>query len=139
MNLNRPTIIDLPRIEDPRGALSFIQNLDQCPFVIERTYWIYDVPGQARRDGHAFRSQQELIVALSGSFDVVSDDGRGEPRRFTLNRPDRALFLPPLTWRRIDNFATNSVAMVLSSATYDSADYIRDYQQFKDLADNERR
>lgn len=129
---NEPAIVEIPKVPDPRGNLSFIQNGAQIPFDIARCYWIYDVPGGEVRHGHAFRSQQELIVALSGSFDVVVSDGHSE-RRFHLSRSYYGLYLPPMTWRMIDNFSTNSVAMVLSSTLYDEDDYIRDFDLFVKL------
>lgn len=124
-------IVRLPKICDPRGNLSFIENGELLQFDMQRCYWIYDVPGGMKRHGHAFRSQQELIVALAGSFDVVLDDGTG-PVRHHLSRSYYGLYVPPMTWREIDNFSTCSVAMVLSSTTYDPADYIEDFEQFKD-------
>lgn len=130
MSLSEVRLIDLPRICDPRGNLSFIENDTHLPFDIARVYWIYDVPGDAERMGHAFYTQSEMIVALSGSFDVVLDDGSRD-QRFHMARSYRGLLVPPLTWRRLDNFSTNSVAMVLSSTLYDPADYIEDYRQFK--------
>lgn len=129
-----PAIIELPKFCDPRGNLSFIENGSQVPFDIARVYWIYDVPGDAERFGHAFYTQSEMIVALSGSFDVVLDSGDG-PRRYHLARSYRGLYVPPLTWRSIDNFSTNSVAMVLSSTLYDPTDYIEDFNLFKSLTD----
>lgn len=131
MESTEPKIVELPCVRDPRGNLSFIQNGAQVPFDIARAYWIYDVPGGRTRDGHAFRTQHELIVALSGSFDVVLDDGCGTRTRHHLNRSYYGLYVPPLTWREIDNFSTNSVALVLSSTLYDELDYIRDFDQFK--------
>ncbi|MDE6403657.1 MAG: FdtA/QdtA family cupin domain-containing protein, partial [Muribaculaceae bacterium] len=133
--MNKPQLIELPRIFDPRGNLSFIQNGPLTGFDIKRCYWIYDVPGGQERHGHAFRTQSELIVALAGSFDVVLDDGNG-PVRYHMARSYYALRVPPMTWRSIDNFSTCSVAMVLSSTTYDPADYIEDYDLFKTLAAN---
>ncbi len=123
-------IIDIPRVNDPRGNLSFIEGGQILPFEIERCYWIYDVPGGMWRHGRALRHTTELIVALSGSFDVkvVSEDG--EQSVIKLNRSYEGLLLPPLTWRVIDNFSTNSVAMVLASTVYDEDDYIRDYSSF---------
>lgn len=123
-------LLQLPKILDPRGNLTFIENGAQVPFDIQRAYWIYDVPAGEERHGHAFRSASEFIVALSGSFDVVIDTGSGE-QRFSLGRSFYGLLVPPMTWRRIDNFSTNSVALVLSSTPYDEADYIRDYSQWK--------
>lgn len=127
--INTPTLIELPRILDARGNLSFIQQGPHLPFKMERCYWIYDVPGGQVRHGHAFRTQQELIVALAGSFDVVLDSGNG-PVRYHMARSYYGLYVPPMTWREIDNFSTCSVAMVLSSTTYDPEDYIEDYDQF---------
>lgn len=125
----KPQLLTLPKILDPRGNLTFIENDAQVPFVIKRAYWIYDVPAGEERHGHAFRTASELIVALSGSFDVVLDDGNGE-QRFSLGRSFYGLLVPPMTWRRIDNFSTNSVALVLSSTNYDENDYIRDKDSF---------
>lgn len=127
--LDVPKIIDLPKIEDPRGNLSFIEEENHIPFVIERVYWIYDVPGGQVRGGHAFKKQQELIVALSGSFDVVVDDGR-EKQRFHLNRSYYGLFIPSGYWRQMENFSTNSLAIVLSSTPFLENDYIRNYDEF---------
>lgn len=121
----KPQLLSLPKILDPRGNLTFIENDAQVPFVIERAYWIYDVPAGEERHGHAFRRATEMIVALSGSFDVVVDTGEGE-QRFQLGRSFYGLLVPKMTWRRIDNFSTNSVALVLSSTNYDERDYIRD-------------
>jgi hypothetical protein len=122
-------IIELPKIEDPRGNLSFIEGGRHIPFLIERVYWIYDVPGGQARGGHAFKKQQELIIALSGSFDVEVDDG-SEKSVFSLTRSYYGLYIPALLWRRMQNFSTNSLALVISSTIYDEHDYIRDYQEF---------
>lgn len=122
-------IINLPKIEDPRGNLSFIEEGNHIPFQIERTYWIYDVPGGQIRGGHAFKKQQELIVALSGSFDVLVDDGK-EQKTFSLNRSYYGLYLPAGLWRQMQNFSTNSLAMVLSSTNFSEDDYIREYSDF---------
>ena len=122
-------IINLPKFEDPRGNLSFIEEYIHLPFKIERTYWIYDVPGGQIRGGHAFKKQQELIVALSGSFDVVMDDGK-EKQTFSLNRSYYGLYLPAGLWRQMQNFSTNSLALVLSSTHYNVDDYIYDYNEF---------
>lgn len=123
-------LINLPKIEDPRGNLSFIEEFNHIPFKIERTYWIYDVPGGQVRGGHAFKEQQELIVALSGSFDVVVDDGSTK-QIFPLNRSYYGLYIPAGFWRQMQNFSTNSVAMVLSSTKFKESDYIRDFQEYK--------
>ncbi len=124
-----PTIIPLPKFEDPRGNLSFIEENNHIPFKIERTYWIYDVPGGQIRGGHAFKEQQELIVALSGSFDVVVDDGKTK-KTFSLNRSYYGLYVPAGIWRQMQNFSTNSLALVLSSTIFNEDDYIRDYDEY---------
>ncbi|WP_074761841.1 sugar 3,4-ketoisomerase [Xylanibacter ruminicola] len=129
MNLILPKIIQLPKFLDSRGNLSFVEQLNHIPFVIRRTYWLYDVPGGECRGGHAYRENQEFIVALSGSFDVVIDDGL-EKKIFTLNRSYYGLYVPQGLWREMENFSTNSLAMVLSSTEYDIDDYIRDYDEF---------
>ncbi len=126
-------IIELPKILDDRGNLTFIEGENHIPFAIERTYWIYDVPGGEVRGGHAYRELNELIVALSGSFDVVLDDGR-EKRTFSLNRSYYGLYVPKMMWRQVENFSTNALALILASGPYDEGDYIRDYEQFKILA-----
>ncbi|MEI6139843.1 MAG: FdtA/QdtA family cupin domain-containing protein [Mariniphaga sp.] len=122
-------LINLPKIEDPRGNLSFIEEGKLIPFKIERTYWIYDVPGGQIRGGHAFKIQQELIVALSGSFDVVIDDGLNN-QTYSLNRSYYGLYIPAGLWRQMENFSTNSLAMVLSSTIFSEEDYIREYADF---------
>jgi len=127
--LSEVKLINLPKIEDPRGNLSFIEEENHIPFKIERTYWIYDVPGGQTRGGHAFKEQQELIVALSGSFDVVIDDGN-ERRTYSLNRSYYGLFLPAGLWREMNNFSTNSLAMVISSTHFSDEDYILEYSEF---------
>ena len=125
-------LIELPKIGDRRGNLSVIEEKSHIPFKVERTFWIYDVPGGESRGGHAYRSTEEFIVALSGSFDVVLDDGK-ERKTFSLNRSYYGLYVPKMIWREMTNFSTNSVALVLSSTKYDAADYIRDYEQFKKM------
>jgi len=122
-------IINLPKIDDLRGNLTFIEVLNHIPFEIERTYWIYDVPGGQVRGGHAFKEQQELIVALSGSFDVVVDDGK-EKKTFSLNRSYYGLYIPAGLWRQMENFSTNALAIVLSSTLFSESDYIREYSDF---------
>jgi dTDP-4-dehydrorhamnose 3,5-epimerase-like enzyme len=121
--------INLPKIEDPRGNLSIIEEEEHIPFSIERVYWIYDVPGGQIRGGHAFKKQQEFIVALSGSFDIIVDDGEGK-QRYHLNRSYYGLLIPAGLWRQMENFSTNSFAMVLSSTFYSEDDYIREYIDF---------
>jgi hypothetical protein len=122
-------LIDLPKILDPRGNLSFIEEENHIPFKIQRTYWIYDVPGGQVRGGHAFKEQKELIVALSGSFDVFLDDGT-EKKVFSLNRSYYGLYVPSGLWRKMENFSTNSLAMVLSSTRFSEEDYLREYNEF---------
>lgn len=123
-------IINLPKILDRRGNLTFIEGNNHIPFAIQRTYWIYDVPGGQTRGGHAYKQLEELIVALSGSFDVVLDDGF-EKQTYSLNRSYVGLYVPKGMWRHIENFSTNALAMVLASDQYDENDYIRDYEEFK--------
>lgn len=127
--MEKPKIINLPKIEDPRGNLTFIEGFKHIPFKIERTYWIYDVPGGEIRGGHSFKAQQEFIVALSGSFDVIVDDGK-KVQAFSLNRSYYGLYIPAGLWRKMQNFSTNSLAMVLSSTKYNQLDYIYDYDEF---------
>ncbi len=130
MGMEQVHIIELTTKHDRRGNLSIIESGTTLPFEIARTYWIYDVPGGAHRTGHAFRTQHEFIVALSGSFDVILDDGN-ERRRFHLCRSHHGLYIPNMMWRELDNFSTGSVAMVLSSTLYDAIDYIEDYALYK--------
>jgi dTDP-4-dehydrorhamnose 3,5-epimerase-like enzyme len=122
-------IVNLPKIEDPRGSLSVIEEMNQVPFNIQRVYWIYDVPGGQVRGGHAFKEQQEFIVALSGSFDVLVDDGK-EKKKYSLNRSYHGLYIPYGIWRQMENFSTNSLALVLSSTQFSDSDYIRNYDDF---------
>jgi dTDP-4-dehydrorhamnose 3,5-epimerase-like enzyme len=121
--------IQLPKIPDDRGNLSFIEAGRPIPFVIKRIYWIYDVPGGETRGGHAYKTLQEFVVALSGSFDVVLDDGK-ERKIVPLNRSYHGLYVPNMIWRDIENFSTNAVCMILASQPYSASDYIRDYQTF---------
>ena len=125
-------IIELPKFLDARGNLSFVEEWKHIPFKIERSYRIYDVPGGEARGGHAYRETEEFIVALSGSFDVMLDDGE-QKRTFSLNRSYYGLYVPKGLWREMNNFSTNSLALVLASTRYDAADYIRDYQEFRML------
>lgn len=126
-------IIDLPKIEDSRGNLSFIEEYNHIPFKIQRVYWIYDVPGGESRGSHAFIKTREFIVALSGSFDIVLHDGH-EEKRFSLNRSYYGLYIPTMIWRRIENFSTNSLALVLASTEFNTSDYVRDFDKFLSLA-----
>lgn len=132
-----PRIINLPKFEDHRGNLSFLEAENQIPFKIKRTYWIYDVPGGHDRGGHAFKEQQEFIIALSGSFDVHVNNGDQEVK-YSLNRSFYGLYVPKGSWREMKNFATNSLALVLSSTEFDEQDYIRDFTSFLNFVKNER-
>lgn len=128
-------IISFPKILDLRGNLSFAENGSQVPFEIKRAYWLYDVPGGEVRGGHAYKENQELIIALSGSFDVTVDDGT-EQKTFSLNRSYYGLYIPKGAWRQMSNFSTNSVALELASTEYDPDDYIRDYSMFLKMKQN---
>lgn len=126
----KPTLIKLPKIVDKRGNLSFFEHPQHLPFEIARTYWIYDVPGGETRGSHAFKEQQEFIVALSGSFDVILHDGEKEIK-FSLNRSYYGLFIPKMYWRKLENFSTNALALIVSDKHFDANDYIRDFEEFK--------
>lgn len=125
-------LINLPKIPDDRGNLSFIEEENHIPFKIQRTYWIYDVPGGEIRGSHAFKESEEFIVAISGSFDVVLHDGNKE-MKYSLNRSYYGLYVPKLTWRKLENFSTNSLALIVSSTVFKSDDYIRDFDEFLSL------
>ena len=135
MTIDDVRIIELPKFLDERGNLSFAENYKQIPFEIKRTYWIYDVPGGESRGGHAFRKNHEFIIALSGSFDVVVDDGT-QKMTFTLNRSYYGLYVPAGLWREMINFSTNSLALEFGSTHYDPNDYIRDYNVFLKMKRN---
>lgn len=122
-------IINLPRITDPRGNLTFIEGGKHVDFEIQRVYYLYDVPGGAERGGHAHKELQQLIIAISGSFDILLDDGY-EKKRFHLNRSYYGLYICPMVWRELENFSSGSVCMVLASIFYDESDYYRDYDEF---------
>lgn len=125
-------MINLPKVLDDRGNLSFIEENNHIPFKIKRIYWIYDVPGGEFRGSHAFKETEELIVALSGSFEVVLHDGKQE-RRFLLNRSYYGVYVPKMIWRKLENFSTNSLALILASTVYKESDYIRDFDHFLTL------
>ncbi len=127
--MKEPSIIQLPKIIDQRGNLTFVETQKHIPFSIERVFWIYDVPGGETRGGHAYKTTEECIIALSGSFDVVVDTGK-EKKTFSLNRSYYGLYVPAGTWRHMENFSTNSLAVVLASTPYSTEDYIRNYQEF---------
>ncbi len=122
-------VVELPKIEDPRGNLTFVEGMRHVPFDFQRIYYLYDVPGGAERGGHAHKDLHQLIISISGSFDVLLDDGRNK-NRFQLNRPFYGLYVCPLIWRELINFSSGSVCMVLASNIYDEADYYRDYSEF---------
>jgi dTDP-4-dehydrorhamnose 3,5-epimerase-like enzyme len=133
MSLQDVRIINLPKVLDDRGNLSFFQNSDQLPFEIKRVYWIYDVPGGEQRGGHAYKDLQEVIIALSGSFDVVLNDGRQE-KVYSLNRSYYGLYVPQKIWRHMENFSTNALALIATDAFYDADQYMRDFDLFKQVA-----
>lgn len=124
-------IINFPKMQDPRGNLTFLQHPDQIPFEIKRTFWTYDVPGGEIRGGHAYKKQQEIIIALSGSFDVIVTNDDGSRQVFSLNRSYYGLYLPPKTWRHTENFSTNSLGLHISSESFSDEDYIRNFDEFK--------
>ncbi len=129
MNIEHCKIIELPKINDPRGNLTFIEANRHIPFDIKRVYYLYDVPGGAKRGGHAHKELHQFIIAMSGSFDVLLDDGK-DKKRVHLNRSYYGLYVCPMIWRELDNFSSGSVCMVLASHEYDEADYFRDYAKF---------
>ena len=129
MSLNKVKIIQLPKIPDDRGNLTFIEGENHIPFKIKRAYWIYDVPGGQKRGGHAYKKLHEFIVALSGSFDVILHDGK-EEKKFSLNRSYYGLYVPKLIWRKLENFSSNSLALIVASKVFNETEYIRDFDQF---------
>lgn len=129
MAIENCRIIELPKIADPRGNLTFIEGRQHIPFDIRRVYYTYDVPGGAERGGHAHKALSQLIIAMSGSFDVILDEG-GEKKRFHLNRSYQGLYVCPMIWRALDNFSSGSVCLVLASSVYDESDYYRDYPDY---------
>ena len=135
MTIDDVKIIELPKFADPRGNLSFVEQLNHIPFEIKRTYWIYDVPGGENRGGHAFRQNEEFIIALSGAFDVTVDDGVSR-KTFLLNRSYYGLYVPAGLWREMENFSTNSLALEFGSIHYSAEDYVRDYQEYLIMKQN---
>lgn len=133
-NIDEAKIIELPKFLDDRGNLSFLESNNQIPFYIKRAYWVYDVPGGEIRGSHAFKKSKEFIIALSGSFDVVLNDGNKE-MRYNLNRSYFGLYVPNMLWRRLENFSTNSLALIVSNISYDKNDYIINFNDFKILKD----
>ncbi len=132
-DFSKPRIIQLPIVNESVGNLSFVQNFDQIPFEIKRVFWIYDVPGGETRGGHAFKNQQEVIIAISGSLDIVVVDPEGVETKYCLNRSYFGLYIPTLHWRHLENFSTNAVTVHLSNYDFAEEDYIRDYNQFSNL------
>jgi oxalate decarboxylase/phosphoglucose isomerase-like protein (cupin superfamily) len=130
--MKKVKLVDLPKILDPRGNLSFFENNNQIPFDIKRTYWVYDVPGGEIRGSHAFKESHELIIALSGSFDLILNDGKKE-FKYNLRRSYNGVYVPNLIWRRLENFSTNSLALIVSIIEYNEQDYIRDFDEFKKI------
>lgn len=131
-DISKAQIIHLPKFLDPRGNLSFLESENHIPFKMKRAYWIYDVPGGEYRGGHAYHELMEVIIALSGSFEVLIDDGY-EEKIYPLNRSYYGLYVPKGKWRMLQNFSTNSLALILASEVYNEADYVRDYDKFKQL------
>ena len=130
--MQKVKLINLPKIEDPRGNLTFVEENNHIPFDIKRAHWIYDVPGGAIRGGHAYKKNKQFIIALSGSFDVIIKDGKTR-KKFSLNRSYYGLYIPNMLWRSLENFSTNALAFTLSSTLFDASDYIRDFNEFKQL------
>lgn len=131
--MNQPTIINLPKINDPRGNLTFLEFPGHLPFEIKRVFWTYDVPGGETRGGHAYYEQEEFIVALSGSFDVVVTRPEGATEKYSLNRSYYGLYLPARTWRHMENFSTNALSIHVSNMEFAPNDYIRDFEFFRNL------
>mgnify|MGYP003680472577 FL=1 len=129
LSIDACNVIELPKISDPRGNLTFVEGRNQIPFAIERVYYLYDVPGGAERGGHAHKDLHQIIIAMSGSFDVVLDDGTNK-KRVHLSRSYNGLYVCPMIWRELDNFSSGSVCLVLASNKYDEQDYYRDYADF---------
>ncbi len=136
-NLNRCKVIELPKIKDIRGNLTFVEGNNHVPFEIKRVYYLYDVPGGESRGGHAHKCLQQFIIAASGSFDVVLKDGSNE-KKISLNRSYYGLYIPSMIWREIENFSSGSVCLVLASEYYNEDDYIRDFSEFKELVKNKK-
>ncbi len=130
--MQKAKLINLPKIEDPRGNLTFVEEKNHIPFDIKRVHWIYDVPGGGVRGGHAYKKNEQFIIALSGSFDVIIKDGKTR-KKFSLNRSYYGLYIPKMIWRSLENFSTNALAFTLSSTLFDANDYIRDFNEFRQI------
>lgn len=135
MNINEVKLVELPKFMDPRGNLSFVEQNNHIPFEIQRTYWIYDVPGGENRGGHAYKQTNEFIIAISGGFDVTIDDGH-EKKTFTLNRSYYGLYIPKGLWRQMENFSTNSLALEFADTMYNRSDYVEDYNEYLKMRSN---
>lgn len=135
MTIDDVKLVELPRFNDPRGNLSFVEQNNHIPFEIQRTYWIYDVPGGEDRGGHAYKTTNEFIIAMAGAFDVTVDDGT-QQKTFTLNRSYYGLYIPKGLWRKMDNFSTASLALEFADTKYDRRDYIEDYSEYLKLKSN---
>jgi hypothetical protein len=135
--IDKCELIDLPKISDPRGNLTFVESARHIPFAIQRVYYLYDVPGGAARGGHAHKALHQLIIAMSGSFDILLDDGYGK-KTVHMNRSYFGLYVCPMIWREIDNFSSGAVCMVLASNYYEESDYYRDYRIFLDAVEKQR-
>jgi hypothetical protein len=133
MTFPEPVFINLPKFLDERGNLTFLQFPDHLPFEVERTFWIYGIPGGEKRGGHAYKIQQEVIIALTGSFDIIITNQDHTIKKFSLNRSYYGLYIPPLTWRHMENFSTNALSLHISSSTYNREDYIYEFETFKQL------
>lgn len=129
MSISRCTLLTFPQMRDPRGSLTFIENNEQIPFTIQRVYYLYDITSGASRGGHAHKAMEQILISISGSFDVVVDDGANR-KTFTLNRPFHGLYVPQMVWRELHNFSSGSVCLSLASTLYEEADYYRDYEEF---------
>jgi dTDP-4-dehydrorhamnose 3,5-epimerase-like enzyme len=132
MKLSDCTVIELPKIGDPRGNLTFVEGKRHVPFDIKRVFYLYDVPGGAERGGHALKNCQQFLIAMSGSFDVVLDDG-ADKQRFHMNRSYYGLYIPPMIWREMDNFSSGAVCLALASTPYDANDYYYDYDEYRSV------
>ena len=130
MSLKKCRVIEFPKIHDRKGNLTFVEGRRHVPFPIKRVYYLYDVPGGAERGGHAHKKLNEVLIAMSGSFDVILDDGT-EKRRFHLNRSYQGLYIPPMVWRELDNFSSGAVCLALASELYTESDYYRQFARFK--------
>lgn len=135
MTVDDVKLVELPRFNDTRGNLSFVEQNNHIPFEIQRTYWIYDVPGGEDRGGHAFKATDEFIISISGSFDVVVDDGR-QKKIYSLNRSYYGLYIPKGLWRKMENFSSNSLALEFADTKYDKDDYVRDYKKYQNMKSN---